>query len=154
MITRRRIRPIIRKELRQIARDRRSLAVLLVVPAVMLIMFGYALNYDVKHVPLAIFDQDNTTTSRELTNGFLHTEYFDKIASLTSERQIELIRDIEKSDFFELLRTHTLMGFLGSPAYGGNRGKVGWKHIHFDDRMAFQPPFGYYDAEAAKGGSK
>ncbi|MFI5202760.1 MAG: ABC transporter permease [Candidatus Kapaibacterium sp.] len=91
MITARRIRPIIRKEFRQIVRDRRSLAVLLVVPAAMLIMFGYALNYDVKHVPLAIFDQDNTTTSRELTEGFLHTEYFDNVASLANEQQIDTV---------------------------------------------------------------
>lgn len=91
MITARRIRPIIRKEFRQIVRDRRSLAVLLAVPAVMLILFGYALNYDVKHVPLAIYDQDNSTTSREMVDGFLHTEYFDKVASLTDERQIDTV---------------------------------------------------------------
>src|SRR5580704_6651357 len=99
MISFRRIRPIIRKELRQIARDRRSLGVLLGVPAGMLIFFGYALNYDVKHVPLAIYDQDGTTTSRELTDGFLHTEYFDKVATLTSERQIDtmLVRQIARA---------------------------------------------------------
>ena len=61
-----------------------------------------------------------------------------------------MIQAIETSEFFELIRTHTLMGFLGNPSYGGNRGKVGWKHIHFDDRMAFQPPFGYYDAGGEK----
>ncbi len=99
MISRARIRPIIRKELRQILRDRRSLGVLLAIPAVMLILFGYALNYDVKHVPLAIFDQDRTTTSRELTDGFLHTEYFDKVATLTSERQIDtmLVKQIARA---------------------------------------------------------
>jgi ABC-2 type transport system permease protein len=99
MISFRRIRPIIRKELRQIARDRRSLGVLLGVPAGMLIFFGYALNYDVKHVPLAIYDQDKTTTSRELTDGFLHTEYFDKVATLTNDRQIDtmLVRQIARA---------------------------------------------------------
>ncbi len=99
MISSARIRPIIRKELRQILRDRRSLGVLLAIPAVMLILFGYALNYDVKHVPLAIFDQDRTTTSRELTDGFLHTEYFDKVATLTSERQIDtmLVKQIARA---------------------------------------------------------
>jgi gluconate 2-dehydrogenase gamma chain len=70
------------------------------------------------------------------------------IAALAPEQQIELIRAIETSEFFELLRTHTVLGFLGSPSYGGNRNQVGWKHIGFDDRMAFEPPFGYYDAEA------
>ena len=67
------------------------------------------------------------------------------IASLPRESQIDLIRAIETSAFFELLRTHTLMGFLGNPSYGGNRNEAGWKYIGFDDSMAFQPPFGYYD---------
>lgn len=70
------------------------------------------------------------------------------IAALAREQQIELIRAIETSEFFELLRTHTVLGFLGSPSYGGNRHQAGWKYIGFDDRMAFEPPFGYYDAEA------
>lgn len=69
------------------------------------------------------------------------------IAGLTAEQQIELVRSIEKTEFFELLRTHTVLGFLGNPSYGGNRGKAGWKLIGFDDRMVFEPPFGYYDAQ-------
>ena len=67
------------------------------------------------------------------------------IASLSDQRQMLLIRAIEKSDFFELLRTHTVMGFLGNPSYGGNRDKVGWKQIGFEDQMTYQHPFGYYD---------
>jgi gluconate 2-dehydrogenase gamma chain len=70
------------------------------------------------------------------------------IATLTNEQQIQLIHAIETTAFFELLRTHTLYGFLGNPSYGGNRDHVGWKLIGFDDRLAFQPPFGYYDAQA------
>ncbi len=70
------------------------------------------------------------------------------VAALKSEQQIALIQSIEKSDFFELLRTHTILGFLGSPSYGGNRDLAGWKHIGFEDRMSFEPPFGYYDAQA------
>jgi gluconate 2-dehydrogenase gamma chain len=70
------------------------------------------------------------------------------IASLTSQQQIALIRAIETSSFFELLRTHTVLGFLGNPSYGGNRGEIGWKQIGFEDRMIYQPPFGYYDAQA------
>jgi gluconate 2-dehydrogenase gamma chain len=73
------------------------------------------------------------------------------IASLPRAQRLELMRAIESSEFFELLRIHTLLGFLGDPGYGGNRGKVGWKHIGFEDSMAFQPPFGHYDAEALKG---
>ncbi len=69
------------------------------------------------------------------------------IASLTNQQQIALIRAIEASEFFELLRTHTVLGFLGNPSYGGNRGGIGWKQIGFEDRMMYQPPFGYYDAQ-------
>lgn len=72
------------------------------------------------------------------------------IAALPNDRQIQLIHAIETSAFFDLLRTHTLYGFLGNPSYGGNRDRVGWKLIGFEDRMAYQPPFGYYDAEANK----
>lgn len=68
------------------------------------------------------------------------------VAALSSEQQIQLIHAVEHTDFFELLRTHTMYGFLGNPSYGGNRDHIGWKLIGFDDRMAFQPPFGYYDA--------
>lgn len=68
------------------------------------------------------------------------------ITALNNEQQISLIRAIEKSDFFELLRLHTVLGFLASPSYGGNRGKVGWKQIGFEDHMTYQHPFGYYDA--------
>ena len=73
------------------------------------------------------------------------------IASLDDEQQKALLRSIENTDFFELLRTHTVLGFLGDPRYGGNRGKVGWKQIGFEGWMAYQPPFGYYDAEASGG---
>jgi gluconate 2-dehydrogenase gamma chain len=68
------------------------------------------------------------------------------IASLTNPQQMALIRAIETSEFFELLRTHTVLGFLGNPSYGGNRGEIGWKQIGFEDLMMYQPPFGYYDA--------
>jgi hypothetical protein len=59
--------------------------------------------------------------------------------------------DPETAGFFELLRTHTLYGFLGNPSYGGNRDRAGWKLIGFEDRMAYQPPFGYYDAHPDEG---
>jgi gluconate 2-dehydrogenase gamma chain len=73
------------------------------------------------------------------------------IAALSNGEQIKLIHAIETTDFFGLLRTHTLYGFLGNPSYGGNRDHIGWKLIGFEDRMAFQPPFGYYDAEGQGG---
>jgi gluconate 2-dehydrogenase gamma chain len=101
---------------------------------------------------LKTFDADKQDVYR---NGLLEIENVRKkmfpsaegIAALSNEQQIELIRSIEKSEFFEVVRVHTVLGFLGNPSYGGNRGTVGWKYIGFEDRMAFEPPFGYYDAE-------
>jgi gluconate 2-dehydrogenase gamma chain len=69
------------------------------------------------------------------------------IAALQPAQQIRLLQAIEKTDFFELVRTHTVLAFFGNPSYGGNRDQIGWKLIGFEDRFQFEPPFGYYDAE-------
>ncbi len=72
-----RIKPFVKKELRQIARDRRVLGMLLLIPAFLLVMFGYALNFDVKHLKLAILDQEKSLRSRDFYERFLNSEYFD-----------------------------------------------------------------------------
>ncbi len=71
------------------------------------------------------------------------------IAALSGEDQITLLKAIEKTDFFQQVRTHTALGFLGHPKHGGNRDMAGWKLLGIDHRMTYAPPFGYYDAEAA-----
>ena len=71
-------------------------------------------------------------------------------AGLTSPQQIEILHAIEKTDFFELLRLHTIVGFFARPEYGGNHNQVGWKLIGLEDEMTYEPPFGYYDAEYNK----
>lgn len=67
------------------------------------------------------------------------------IAALSSGQRAALLKSIEKTEFFEALREHVIIGFLAGPEWGGNRGKAGWKLIGFDDAGGFQPPFGYYD---------
>jgi len=89
----RRIRPIVKKELRQVIRDRRTLSVLLFLPVFLLIMFGYALNFDVRHIKLAVYDQDKSQTSREFIQGFLHSEYFDLARYLHTRTEIDPILD-------------------------------------------------------------
>jgi ABC-2 type transport system permease protein len=71
-----------RKEFRQIRRDSRSLIFMIFLPAFLLLMFGFALNFDVKHIPLAVVDQDGSRISRELAEKFRTTEYFDVKAEL------------------------------------------------------------------------
>ncbi len=73
-------------------------------------------------------------------------------SSLTSAQQIQVLIAIEKTDFFELVRLHAIMGYLSRPEYGGNHNQAGWKLIGFDGEMTYTPPFGYYDAEENKRG--
>ena len=75
-----------------------------------------------------------------------------KFSSLTAAQQIQLLTGIEKTEFFELVRLHTIMGYLSRPDHGGNHDQAGWKLIGFEDQMTYQPPFGYYDAEENKRG--
>jgi gluconate 2-dehydrogenase gamma chain len=77
-----------------------------------------------------------------------------RITSLTSEQQIALLKTVEKTDFFQQVRFHTILGFFGHPMLGGNRDMVGWKLIGVERQMHYEPPFGYYDAEAARGVTK
>ena len=72
------------------------------------------------------------------------------IASLEPQQQLSLVQAIDGTPFFELIRSHTMIGFLDSPDEGGNRGYVGWTLLGMDHQRAFQPPFGYYDAQTPK----
>jgi ABC-2 type transport system permease protein len=71
------LRPVVRKEFLEIGRDKRSLAFMIFLPAFMLLLFGYALNFDIKHIPLAVVDEDGSRASRDLVDKFRTTEYFD-----------------------------------------------------------------------------
>lgn len=70
-----------------------------------------------------------------------------KFSALTSEQQIKPLTEIEKTQFFNTVRTHTVIGFFARPVHGGNHDKIGWKLIGYDDSLNHKPPFGYYDAQ-------
>jgi ABC-2 type transport system permease protein len=91
------ILPIVRKEFRQIKRDKRILSILLFIPALMLLMFGYALNFDVKHTSMAVYDEDRSSVSREFTEQFFISEYFTKVQTLESKAEINNLLDAEKA---------------------------------------------------------
>ncbi|MCI0707988.1 MAG: ABC transporter permease [Ignavibacteriae bacterium] len=85
------ILPIVKKEFRQIARDIRALAILIFFPAFMLLLVGYALNFDVKHLKLAVYDEDRTARSRDLIAGMTQSEYFDYFVTLNSKDEIDAV---------------------------------------------------------------
>jgi gluconate 2-dehydrogenase gamma chain len=72
-------------------------------------------------------------------------------AAITSAQQIEVMKAMEKTDAFDVLRGFTLTGFFCDPSMGGNKDKVGWKLIGFQDDFLYKPPFGYYDAHYDEG---
>ncbi len=85
----RRLRAVVVKELRQIRRDPYSLIMLIGLPAFMLVLYGYALNFDVRHVRLAVQDRDHTARSRELVASFTHSTYFDLVATPQPDQDLE-----------------------------------------------------------------
>jgi ABC-2 type transport system permease protein len=82
---------VARKEFRQIARDTRTLLILLFVPAFILLLFGYALNFDIRHVRLAVDDQDRSTASRSLMSAFVNSGYFDLVAEVDAAETTRLM---------------------------------------------------------------
>ena len=73
---------VARKEFRQIARDTRTLMTLLFVPTFFLLLYGYALNFDIRHVHLAVEDRDHSAESRSLISAFVNSGYFDLVAAI------------------------------------------------------------------------
>jgi len=72
----RRIFAMMRKEVIQIWRDPLSLLVIFAMPIVQLIIYGYGVNLDIKHIPLCVYDRDATQTSQDLLKHFQATDYF------------------------------------------------------------------------------
>lgn len=85
----RRIKPMVIKEFRQVRRDWVSLTLLILLPAFLMFMVGKALNFDVKNVRLAVFDQDKSSQSRDFIRAFTNSGYFSVAASVSSYRDIE-----------------------------------------------------------------
>lgn len=84
----RRIAAVTRKEVTQIRRDPRSLLIAFLMPVVQLLIYGYAVNLDVKHVPLCVYDQDGTQVSQDLLKRFQATDYFNIVRVSDSYRDI------------------------------------------------------------------
>ncbi len=82
-----------RKELRQIVRDRRSLVILVFVPAFFLLVYGYALSWDIRHITLAVDDRDRSATSRALVSSFVNSGYFDLVGEVDSSAEITRLMD-------------------------------------------------------------
>ncbi len=88
-----RVRRMVVKELRQLFRDPRTKRVIFVAPIIQLVLFGYAVNTDVRNVATALVDHDRTPESRELVAAFTASGYFRIVDS--SDRSADLGRALD-----------------------------------------------------------
>ncbi len=88
-----RIYAIAKKELRQLKRDKRMLFIVFIFPVVLLAIFGYAVNFDVKHIKIAVYDQDKSDYTREYLNGLISSEYFDLVSYIDNDAEIKRLLD-------------------------------------------------------------
>ena len=86
-----------KKEIRQLMRDKRMLFVLFMFPIILLIIFGYAINFDVHHVKMVIYDRDKSVDSRDYVNALTSSDYFDLVGYITDENQIKQILDTQEA---------------------------------------------------------
>jgi ABC-2 type transport system permease protein len=93
-----RIIPILRKEVAEIARDPYTLGIALALPLVMLFLFAYAMNLDVKDIPLIVYDQDRSAESRAYIRAFVNTGYFRIVGTAQDQRDIERALDTDAAE--------------------------------------------------------
>jgi ABC-2 type transport system permease protein len=92
-----RILRIIRKEFIQLRRDPRLLRLVLIAPVFQLLIFGYSVTTDVTHISTAVLDEDRTSASRALTEGFVRSRYFDYDHDLSRPDEIDRLLDTGKA---------------------------------------------------------
>lgn len=85
----RRAMAIASKEVTHIARDPQLIGFALGMPVVLLLLFGYAVSFDIEHIPLAVVDEDRTADSRAVAERFTSSEVFVKAAEATDTESVE-----------------------------------------------------------------
>jgi ABC-2 type transport system permease protein len=93
----RRVGALVRKEAAQLFRDSSSIAIGIVMPIALILVFGYALSLDVKHVPAAIVLEDSSPAAADLAAGFTLSPYFDAhlVASMARAQELMLRRVVD-----------------------------------------------------------
>jgi ABC-2 type transport system permease protein len=80
---------IFRKEVIHVRRDPISLGQVILLPVILMLLYGYALTFDIKHVTLAIYDQERSQLSGDLIKRFRSTEYFKLVRLAQSHEELK-----------------------------------------------------------------
>jgi ABC-2 type transport system permease protein len=108
------VKSFLRKEFKQLFRDRKMRFVLFAPPVVMMIIFGYSINLDVTSVGMAVLDQDRTAVSRSLIERFTASGYFVPKAYIEGPRDIDRLLDAGDAEFVLVVER----GFAGKVRSG------------------------------------
>jgi ABC-2 type transport system permease protein len=127
----RRIRALVRKETLQVLRDPSSIAIGVVLPLILILLFGYGLSLDVKHVPIALVMDDNSADASALAGVFELSPYFrpQRQATLAAAQRLLLRQKIDgivyiQSDFSQRLNDgHTSVQLIVHGA-DANRARI------------------------------
>ncbi len=87
----RRFRAMMKKEFRQIGRDKLSLGLLVFVPVMLLALYGYALSFDVQHIRVAVVDYDRSEASRRFLDRLFQNPYFTRMPDAASVREADVL---------------------------------------------------------------
>lgn len=88
-----RLTAVIVKEVRQLSRDRMTMVMVIGIPVLQLLLFGFAINMDVRRLPAAIADESNTAGSRAVVQDMVSTEIVHQVAQArTADELVELLR--------------------------------------------------------------
>ena len=92
-LSRTRLMAMARKEVLHLRRDPRSLLLAFLLPALLVVLFGYAITWDVEDIRTAVLDLDESSRSRELLDAFEASGYFTVVRRLTRQAQVEEVLD-------------------------------------------------------------
>jgi ABC-2 type transport system permease protein len=92
----RRFSAVVAKEFIQMRRDRLTFGMMVGIPLMQLILFGFAINSDPKHLPTAVFSADNSVFSRTLVDALRNSDYFRFVRQAESEQEIRSL--LERGD--------------------------------------------------------
>lgn len=131
---------VMKRETITIARDKRLLLIVVFFPLLLLIIYGYGVTFDIKHVPIAVYDQSKSMISRELIDRYNASEYF-KITEFTRSRQ--RIDEL-------LINDDIILGLVIPPDFAGNikslKGGVVQVLVNGSDANTANVALGYHAA--------
>ena len=105
--------PMFRKEFIQMRRDRLTLAIMIAIPVVQLLMFGYAIQTDVRHIPTVVLDQSRTPESRDLIAAFENTGSFRIVTHVNGQSALDAA----------IARGEAQAGIIVPPTYARDLGR-------------------------------